>query len=137
MTDLDQALAKFVQDENEQAAYYDLVLNTRFYIPTRDGEAVAGQTAVSADDTFSPLLLEAEGKRYMLLFDREERLGAWAKQPAPYVALPGHALAGVTPPDLHWAVNVGTGYAKEFVPEEIGWLREVLRKSSEEAQGED
>ena len=117
--------------------YTKLYDNTRFYIPTRDDEAAAGKTAVSADDTFSPLILEAEGKRYMLLFDSEERLGAWAKKAAPYVALPGHALAGATPPGLHWAVNVGTGYAKEFVPEEIGWLREVVLKSSGEAQGEE
>jgi len=137
MTELDQALTKFVQDEKEQAAYYNLVLNTRFYIPTVDDKAAAGKATVSKDDTFSPLLLEADGKRYMLLFDSEERLSTWAKQPTPYVALPGRALAGVTPPSLHWAMNVGTGYAKEFVPEEIGWLREAARKADEEAQGEE
>ena len=32
MTELDHALESFIQDENKQTAYYDLVLKCDFYI---------------------------------------------------------------------------------------------------------
>ncbi|ALC17276.1 putative peptidyl-prolyl cis-trans isomerase [Desulfuromonas soudanensis] len=132
MTELDQALDKFIRDDKEQAQYYDLILNTNFYIPTLEDETAAGKTTVIENDTINPIVLEAEGKSYLMLFDSEERLSAWAKSAVAYVVLPGHAIAAMTPPDLHWAVNVGTSFSKEFVPEEIGWLKEIVEKHNAE-----
>jgi len=136
MTELDQALEKFIQDENEQAQYYDLVLNSHFYIPTHDDADATAETVVKENDTIDPIVLEAEGKSYLILFDSEERLSAWAKSPTSFVVLPGHAIAEMTPAELHWAVNVGTDFSKEFVPEEIAWLKEVVEKCNEESEKE-
>ncbi len=132
MTELDQALEKFIRDDNEHAQYYNLVLNTNFYIPTVDEEAKAGKTAVSENDAIPPIFLESDGKHYMMLFDSEERLTAWAKESVSYVAFPGYAVAEMSTPTLHWAVNVGTEFSKEFVPEEISWLKDVVKQCSEE-----
>ncbi len=132
MTELDQALEKFIKDDNEQAQYYDLVLNTNFYIPTDDEEAKAGTTEISENDTITPIILESDGKHYMMLFDSEERLTAWAKESVSYAVFPGYAIAEMSSSALHWAVNVGTEYSKEFVPDEIDWLKEVVRKCNEE-----
>ena len=135
MTELDQALQKCLQDENEQNSYYDLVLNTPFYIPTNDDEARSGKTELAENDSVAPIILESESKHYMMLFDSEERLGEWAKEPISYVVLPGHVIAKMSPPSLHWAVNIGTEFSKEFVPEEIAWLKEVVEECEKAENG--
>lgn len=119
MTELDQALEKLMQDEEQQAQYYDLVLNTDFYIPICEPEAGESQESVA------PLLLESDGKSYLMLFDTEERLTAWAKQTVPFAIIAGYQIAEFSTPELHWAVNIGGQFAKEFVPDEISFLKEA------------
>lgn len=118
MSELDQALEAYLQNEGEQERYYDLVLKSDFYIPVKVEEGSP------ATDAMQPLVLESEGKHYMPLFDSAERLTAWAQQEVPYVILAGFGVAAISTPHLHWAVNLGSGFAKEFLPEEIGWLKE-------------
>ena len=122
MTELDQALEKYREDDEHQDAYYDLVLNTDFYIPTCEPED-------ENPDSVVPLLFESEGKSYLMLFDSEERLTAWAKQPVRHAVLAGHLLAEIATPEIHWAVNFGDDNAKEFVPEEIKWLKDGTNES--------
>lgn len=131
MTPLDTALAKYIADDNEHSQYYDLVLNSNFHIPTFDEEPAEGGTKVEDNEAISPVILESDGKSYLMLFDSEERLSAWAKQKVSFVVLPGYAIAEMTTPELHWAVNVGTDYSKEFVPDEIAWLQDAVRKCHE------
>ena len=120
MTPLDEALARFIQDECHQDAYYELILNTDFYIPLNTD---ADETPVEETDSVTPLVVEADGKSYLMLFDSEERLTAWAQKPTGYVVLAGFKVAELSTPNLHWAANLGGGYAKEFVPDEISWLK--------------
>jgi hypothetical protein len=47
-----------------------------------------------------------------MLFDSEERLSAWARNPTSYVVLAGFKVAEISTQNLHWAVNLGGGYAK-------------------------
>ncbi len=123
MTELDQALEKYIQDDEEQAQYYDLVLNTDFYIPLDSEES---ETPVSEQESVTPLILNSEGKHYLLLFDSEERLSNWSEKPVNYVVMAGYGVAAISTPELHWAINVGSQFAKEFVPDEINWLKENL-----------
>ena len=117
MTELDQALEKYRADDEHQAAYYELVLNTDFYIPICDPETEEQESVV-------PLVFESEGKSYLMLFDSEERLTTWAKQTVRHAVIAGHLLAEISTPELYWAVNFGAGNAKEFVPDEINWLKD-------------
>jgi hypothetical protein len=120
MTPLDEALEKFIRNESCQDAYYELILNTDFYIPLSaddDGKTLAER------ETVTPLVVEADGKAYLMLFDTEERLSAWVQKPMNYVVLAGFKVAEISTPQLHWAVNIGGACAKEFVPEEIRWLK--------------
>jgi len=128
MTELDQALEKYMQDENQQAAYYNLILNSDFYIPIEEDDS---DTPLTGKAAVTPLILESEHKSYLMLFDSEERLSSWAKQPVNYVLLAGFKVAELSPPELHWALNTGVSFAKEFVPEEISWLKEVASSESE------
>ena len=127
MSDLDQALAKYLQDETQQDAYYDLVLNTDFYVPV-DWQGV--QAPGTGQETVSPLVINHDEKHYMLLFDSEERLRAWAKKPVEFMILAGWRAALVSTLQLHWAINPGSGKGKEFLPEEIRYLKELAEKNS-------
>jgi len=122
MTELDQALEKYREDDEQQATYYELVLNTDFYIPICD-------PSEEEQESVAPLVFESEGKSYLMLFDSEERLTAWAKQEVRHAVIAGHLLAQISTPEIHWAVNFGDGNAKEFVPDEIKWLKDGTNAS--------
>ncbi len=133
MTEIDKALAAYIADENAQSEFYDLILNGNFYIPTHDEEAKKGAKAIEEDDCITPVILEADEKSYMMLFESEERLSAWAKEPVPFVVLPGHVIVEMSTPNLHWALNVGTDHQKEFLTDEIEWLKGIVAKCQEGA----
>ncbi len=139
MTELDQALETLRQDVNDaksQSKYYDLFLNATFFVPTLDEQESSGAGEAAGDGQVLPLVIEAEGNDYLMLFDSRERLHAWAEAEVPSVEVPGHVLAATTEPPLHWALNVGTSYAKQFRPDEIAWLREVVERCNAEAAKE-
>ena len=119
MSALDQALENFIADEAAQNQYYEEVLNTEFYLPLNDAPD-------ENPENVAPLILEADGKLYMMLFDSEERLTGWAEGEVPYARYMGYQLAELTPEKLHWAINVGSQFSKELVPEEIDWLKQAV-----------
>ncbi len=132
MTELDQALENLrrdMYDATSQSKFYDLFLNATFFVPT----FVDGSGEPAGEGEVIPLVIEAEGNDYLMLFDTKERLVSWAQTDAPCVEVPGHVLAATTMPPLHWALNVGTEYTKSFLPDEIAWLREVVERCNEAA----
>ena len=134
MTDIDQALAALraaPRDHKAQSGFYDLFLNTSFFVPTIHEEVVVDDEG-SREKTELPLILEDEGTEYLVFFDQLERLTAWAEDGAPCIKLPGHVLAEMTPDGLHWAMNIGTDYNKQFFPDEIAWLKDAVRRCKEE-----
>ena len=129
MTELDQALAVLRLDENDtkgQSTYYDLFLNTVFYVPTVSSEVHGLPMDDLEEGAVMPLVIEAEGNDYLMLFDTRERLNDWAKAEVDFVEVPGHVVAANTMPPLQWALNVGTEYSKRFLSEEIAWLKDVV-----------
>lgn len=140
MSKLDDALIELRQDmENPkmQSKYYDLFLNSTFFVPTMEEELTPEQAVeVEASGQVAPLIIESEGNDYLVLFDSKERLHAWAKSEVSYVEVPGYVLAATSAPPLHWALNVDTDFAKPFIPEEIAWLKDVVEKCNAEAPPE-
>ncbi|WP_224982855.1 SseB family protein [Geomonas agri] len=130
MEKLDEALVSMREnttDGKKQSAFYDLFLNSSFFVPIiEDGEKQDEQGGVM------PLIAEADGKDYLMLFSSVERLQAW-EATAPYIEVPGHLLALSTVEPLNWALNVGTEYSKEFHSEEIAWLRDAVERCNAEA----
>jgi hypothetical protein len=136
MTELDQALETLRQDMTDaksQSKFYDLFLNGTYFVPNQEEEDLAGAGEGAADGHVLPLVIESEGNDYLMLFDSKERLHAWAQAEVGSVEVPGFVLAATTQPPLHWALNVGTPYSKQFVPDEIAWLREVVERCNAEA----
>jgi len=135
MTELDQALELLRLDMNDsknQSTYYDLFLNTTFFVPKLEEES-AGAELNDVDRQVMPVVIESEGNDYLMLFDRKERMFEWAESEIDSVEVPGFVLAATTMPPLHWALNVGTPYSKQFHPDEIAWLREVVEQCNAKA----
>lgn len=126
MTPLDQAFEAAKTNESKRNDFYALVLNSTLYIPTHD--IPAEEKFVRADDnsTFNPIIVEAEGTAYVMLFDTIEKLTNWAQRPVGYVGLPGHVIASISESHLHWALNAGTNYLKIFMPDEVRWMKEAF-----------
>ncbi len=136
MTELDQALENLRHDMNDatcQSKFYDLFLNATFYVPTLGEKELAETGDAVGEGEVMPLVIEAEGHDYLMLFDTKDRLLAWAQTEAGFVEVPGHVLAATTMPPLRWALNVGTAYSKSFLSDEIAWLREVVERCNEAA----
>lgn len=139
LSDLDQALLKLRQDMNDpksQSRFYDLFLNTTFCVPTLDSPDIIKDAQVE-DGQVLPMIMESDGNDYLMLFDSEERLKGWSEKDVKWVGVPGYVLAATAAPPLHWALNVGTEYSKQFLPDEIAWLREVVEQCNAAAEKEE
>lgn len=136
MSPLDQALTDLYEDpENVEKRhhFYSLFLQTDFHVPIFDQESggmLKGSGAPADPEKSLPLIMEAEGCNYMMLFDSEERVAAWAEEQVKCVALPGYVTVAMATEGLHLAMNVGTDYSKSFVPDEIAWLKQVVERST-------
>jgi peptidyl-prolyl cis-trans isomerase C len=132
---LDQALQSLhedMADAKRQSKFYDSFLNTIFCVPAIDQEKLNGESTVEEGQVL-PLIIESEGNDYLMLFDTEERLKDWAGADVKWVEVPGYVIAATTMPPLHLALNVGTEFSKQFLPDEIAWLREVVERCNEAA----
>jgi len=135
MSDLEKALREFqqhVDDPTFQSKFYDLFLNATFFVPTMD-DLSPGESHHAAEGHVVPLVIEAEGNDYLMIFDSAERLRDWAQAEVSFVEVPGHVLAEMSEPPLHWALIVGSAHAKQFLPDEIAWLRQVVERCNAKA----
>ena len=108
MTELDLALETAEKNPEKQAEYYNLFLNSEIFIPTHDAPTEDQCRRASEGETIRPVIVESEGKSYLMLFDLRERLGAWAKREIGFAAILGHVIVKMMNQDIHWALNVGT-----------------------------
>lgn len=134
MTEIDQALETLranPEDFKAQSGFYDLFLNSSFFIPTVHEDIETGDKS-SKEKIEVPLIIEADGIDYLVFFDEQQRLNDWAEEEVPCLQLPGHVLTEMTPNELHWAMNIGTDFNKQFAPDEIAWLKDVVAKCKAE-----
>jgi hypothetical protein len=134
MTNIDQALEVLranPEDFKAQSGFYDLFLNSRFFVPTVH-EEIETDDKGTKEKIEVPLIIEADGLEYLVFFDEQQRLNDWAEKEVPCLQLPGHVLTEMTPTELHWAMNIGTDFNKQFAPDEIAWLKDVVAKCKAE-----
>jgi len=139
MTDIDHALQQLRIDMNDakrKSTFYDAFLNTTFCVPTLEKQEPDNEPNIEKGEVL-PLIIECEGNDYLMLFDTEERLKGWAGTDAKWVGVPGYVIAATTMAPLHLAMNVGTDYSKQFFPDEIAWLRNVVERCNEAAAEEE
>ena len=139
MTKLDEALDLGMKDPKAQPLYYDLFLNSLFFIPVIEeekDEKTKPEEKVDEEEGALPLLVQANGNQYLMLFDTIKRLTDWADEKVKYVALPGHAVAEMSLPSLYWALNYGTEHQKMFERKEIELLKDVVQQAKSDAEQE-
>ncbi len=90
----------------------------------------------------SPEILDLEGTRFVLAFDREERLTDFSSPPgetatpAPYAALPGRVIAGMLAGQgIGMGLNLGVAPSSILIPAEaMDWLQATLSQPPQTAQ---
>ncbi len=130
MTELEKALQLGLEEPNKQHIFYDLFLNTIFYIPIVDDEKDPDK------DGALPLLVEANDNTYLMLFDSVEKLADWANESARHIPVYGHSITEISSSNIYWALNYGTESQKFFDPEEITWLKGIVQKINKKQAAE-
>jgi len=130
MSILDKTLLEAKQDTSKQSAFYNAFLNSNVFIPTHDDSIGDSDPRRSKEgETFHPILIQNQNKLVLPIFDSEERLRDWAKRKINYVCMPAHALIKSNQGGVYFVLNAGTDYVKEFIPDELQWLKESAEAS--------
>lgn len=120
-TPLDRALAAM------EAAPADGSLRLAFHERLAEAELFLLLAAEAQDETVEPAIVPADGGRYVLAFDGEARLAAFAGGPAPYAALSGRSLAAMlSGQGLGIALNLSTPGETLVAAGTVDWLAGVL-----------
>jgi hypothetical protein len=129
MTELDQtleALKANPEDPTAKMNFYGRFLHTIFFVPIQKMKPVVDGEEKEVD---LPLIIDNDGSDFLVFFDDQKRLNTWAEKHAPCAQMPGYAIAEISSPGVWWAMNVGTDHDKQFSPDEIAWLKDVLARS--------
>jgi hypothetical protein len=121
-TEIDRAHAAM------QAAPEDDTARLRFYERLADGELFVLLQEEAVQEAVSPELVEVEGQSHVLVFDRIERLSAFARGPAPYAGLTGRDLAVMLAGQgTGLALNLDVAPSAMLIgPEGLDWLARTL-----------
>lgn len=132
MTQTDLDIAHAAMD----AAPEDDAARLRFYERLADSEMfLLLASEPEGDDDITPEVIEAEGTQFVLVFDREERLSAFAERVASYAAVSGRGLAEMlNGQGIGMAVNLGAPSSILIPPTAIGWLVDTLANAPETAE---
>ena len=121
-----------------EAAPQDDAARLRFYERLADSELFLMLTEEAKDENISPELFDVADGRFVLAFDREDRLARFAGRPAPYAALSGRVLSAMLA-----GQGIGLGLNLEVAPssilipaEAMGWLSETLSHAPDEVQAQ-
>lgn len=115
----DQAAAEFI----------DVLLTEPLFCPIWD-------TAEADETSIAPKLIERDGVDQIVLFDSEERMIAFAKEPTEYVVYAGRVFFRLaTGQDTHIALNPGVAPSETvFHPETIDAIAELADAAEEEVE---
>lgn len=129
MTPLDAAhaaMAAAPRDDAARLAFYGLLAGTELFVMLDSDDP---------GDSVTPALFQVEEGRYLLAFDLEERLSAFAGRVAPYAALPGRGLVQmIAGQGIGIAFNADLPSAVLIPPDAVDWLAETLTAAPERTE---
>ncbi|WP_187432114.1 hypothetical protein ROLI_030680 [Roseobacter fucihabitans] len=130
-TALDRAHAAMEAAPQEDAArlrYFEKLAESEMFL-------MLAQDAGDGDQV-TPEVFELEDGRYVLVFDREERLAQFAGQPVPYVALSGRVIAGMLAGQgIGLGVNLDVTPSAMLLPHRaVDWLHATLGNAPDEVE---
>lgn len=126
-------------DQTHQAMQADLEdepARLGFYGALADAEVFMLLEEEAGPDSIKPEILDLEGDRFALVFDSEARLADFTKEPAPYAALPGRAVAAMlSGQKIGLGLNLGVAPSSILIPfEAMDWLMNTLAKTPAQDQ---
>ncbi len=129
-TRLDAAHAAMQADPGDDPA------RLRFFERLADGEMFLLLAEEARGERLRPEIFEITGGRFVLAFDREERLAAFARAPAPYAALSGRAIAAMLAGQgTGLGVNLDVAPSSILLPAEaLDWLAATLATTPEQVE---
>lgn len=115
------AMQSAPEDDAARLAFYDRLASCELFL-------MLESEPNSGDERVSPHVFELEDAKYVLAFDREERLAGFAGQAAAYVALSGRALAAMLAGEgLGLGLNLDVAPSSMLLPPAaILWLKETV-----------
>lgn len=130
LTPLDRAHAAMENGPDDDSA------RLQFFERLAESELFLMLAADAGDDQVTPELFDLGDARYVLVFDREERLVSFAGQPTPYVALSGRVIAGMlVGQGIGLAVNPDVAPSAILLPETaVDWLNTTLANAPDEIE---
>lgn len=132
MTPLDAAHAEMQaapEDARARLTFYERLASCELFL-------MLDQEPDRGSETVEPQIFDVEGARYVLVFDREERLTTFSREATAYVSLSGRALASMLA-DQGIGLGVNLDVAPSSIllpPEAIDWLQDKLANLPEEMQ---
>lgn len=122
--------------EAMQSAPEEPAARLRFYERVADSELFVLLAQEAQGAQLEPELFDFDGGRFLLAFDREERMAEFVGKPAPYAGLSGRALV-----EMLAGQGIGIALNPEVAPssillppEALEWLRETLAPAPQEAE---
>ncbi len=127
-TPLDQAVEALIAAPNNEAsrlAVFELLASSELFILLE---------TEPTGDAVEPRLFDTSEGRFVLVFDREERLATFADGPAPYAALSGRNIASMLKDqDIGLGLNLGVAPSSHLFPAtDVFWLANLLDSTPEE-----
>ncbi len=107
-----------------EAAPDDPVARLRFHERVMDAELFLLLETEPDDTRLNPQVFDLEEGRFVLAFDRDDRLADFLDAPAPYAALPGRRLAALLAGQgLGIGLNLGSAPSATLLPAEaVAWM---------------
>lgn len=129
-TPLDVAFAAMIaapENDNARLPYFERLADSELFL-LLEKEADG--------DKISPELFETEQGRFIVAFDREERLTEFTGKAAPFVALSGRIIAHMLlQQDIGLGINLGVEGRENLLDSEaLTWLLETLDNKPEETE---
>ncbi|MBJ6371345.1 SseB family protein [Sedimentitalea arenosa] len=108
----------------------------RFFERLGDCELFILLTEEARGDSLSPEIFDVADGRFVLGFDLEARLAAFAGRPAPYAALSGRVVARMLAAEgLGLGLNLDVAPSATLIPAEaMGWLAQTLDHAPDEVE---
>lgn len=114
----------------------DDVARLRFFERLADSELFLLLAEEAQGESITPELFDVADGRFVLAFDREDRLARFAERPVPYVALSGRVLSAMLAgQEIGLGLNLEVALSSMLIPSEaLGWLATTLEHAPEEVQ---
>ncbi|MBC7156639.1 MAG: SseB family protein, partial [Rhodobacteraceae bacterium] len=131
-TPLDAAHAAMAAAPDDDAArlrwWGEVAASMLYVLLDDDGDGDGDGDGEGDGDAAAPRVLTVEGVDYVLAFDTEERLAAFAEAPVARAEMPGRVVAEwlAGQPRAGLALNLGAPSGQLLPPEALAWLAAML-----------